>query len=270
MSNILFYKLNRFLLFVIFGLLSGVFLYVVLPVRYTASLSLAPAYFNGAVIEGAVKLNERLKNPEFYKVSVLEACRFNDDNVTPDDILKRLKTKVSKNTPLLRISYTEKSRDVSEKCLLAISAKLIAEANFAYDEHIDILNKEIHDYEKQVQDGELFLFKLKRRILEETHQHPPKLYDGYLKALVKQTVALSTIKNQLNKMEFFLVSSGTSPAGFSGDIKVVENSYGLMFLLLSGGFVGMICGLYYVFYSVNHKLRCEFLAVFRKFCKTIR
>lgn len=270
MSNSLLCKLNRFLLFVLFGLLSGIFLYALLPVRYTTSLNLAPAYFNGAVIEGAVKLSERLKNPEFYTVSVLQACRFNDDKVTPDDMLKRVKTKVSKNTPLLRISYTNKSRDVSEKCLLALSAKLITEANSAYDEHIDVLNKQIHDYVKQVQDCELFLFKLKRRILEETHQHPPKLYNGYLNALVKQTVALSAIKHEMNKMEYYRVSSGTSPAGLSGDVKVVENSYGLVFLLVSGGSFGMICGLYYVFYSVNHKFRWSFSAAFRKFCKTIR
>ncbi len=100
--------------------LAGLATAFLLPVKYQARTSFQMAMVANTPIETPAILLEKLKQPLFYSDKTLKICGLNETDSAREHLIKALNPTVSKNVPIVTISYKAESTEQAKNCLTRV------------------------------------------------------------------------------------------------------------------------------------------------------
>lgn len=233
------------------GLLISIGLYAIQPPRYDAVVYIEPAIFNGNIVEGVGKLYEQLKMAGFYTDEILKSCGLGINSESRSILLKRVKPRITRNSPLLRIGYSHQSRNVAVACISTIAEKIISETNSGYYKRIDILEKELQDVNSKISSIEYFRKSLEAKIISGSNGYTPAQLGGYLNALNIGNNRWVYLRERRVEMSYILTPPASAPAALAEPVSVGENSYKLSFLMISGLLAGVFGGFVFSIFRLS-------------------
>lgn len=100
--------------------LAGLVTAFLLPVKSQARTSFQMAMVANMPIEAPATLLEKLKQPLFYSGKTLKICGLNETDTARENLIKALNPTISKNVPIVTITYKAQSTEQAKDCLARV------------------------------------------------------------------------------------------------------------------------------------------------------
>lgn len=100
--------------------LAGLVTAFLLPVKYQARTSFQMAMVANMPIKAPATLLEKLKQPLFYSGKTLKICGLNETDTARENLIKALNPTISKNVPIVTITYKAQSTEQAKDCLARV------------------------------------------------------------------------------------------------------------------------------------------------------
>jgi uncharacterized protein involved in exopolysaccharide biosynthesis len=124
---------KQLLVCIIIGFLLGVSYFLIAPYKYQATAFIQVAKVAGIDVETPISVVQKLKMPMYYSKNTLIACNFIESNNISINFATRLNPNIVKNSPIISITFVEKSTEDATKCLesvfndIRINQKILSE-----------------------------------------------------------------------------------------------------------------------------------------------
>jgi len=102
------------------GLVLGVVVSFVLPVKYQASSLIESARVAGQNVEEVSRLVEKLRSPTYYSMATLEACQALDKPNPADFVARSLNPSVGRQSTFVSVTFQANSPSAAAACLQSV------------------------------------------------------------------------------------------------------------------------------------------------------
>ena len=104
----------------VLGVVAGLVLSFVLPVKFEASGSIEPARVAGEPVEEVDQLAEKMRSPTYYDRQTLEVCELLDKLNPAAQLAKDLSPSVGRQSAFVAVKFQSSSPDLAKQCLQAV------------------------------------------------------------------------------------------------------------------------------------------------------
>ena len=132
----------------------GVGYALISPSIYQATANIQVAKVAGSDVETPNVLVEKLKMPMYYTQSTFTACNVMDRSEPGDAIAKGIKPTLSKNTPIISITYKEKSTEDAKKCLEGVLSDIRTNQNILAKPILETKNNQLANLKQKLESAE--------------------------------------------------------------------------------------------------------------------
>ena len=135
----------------------GVGYALISPSIYKATANIQVAKVAGSDVETPSILVEKLKMPMYYTQSTFTACNVMEREEPGDAIAKGLKPTLSKNAPIISITYKEKSTEDAKKCLEGVLNDIPTNQNILAKPILESRNNQLANLKQKLESAEKIL-----------------------------------------------------------------------------------------------------------------
>jgi uncharacterized protein involved in exopolysaccharide biosynthesis len=132
----------------------GVGYALISPSIYQATANIQVSKVAGSDVETPSVLIEKLKMPMYYTQSTFTACNVMDRSEPGDAIAKGIKPTLSKNTPIISITYKEKSTEDAKKCLEGVLSDIRTNQNILAKPILETKNNQLANLKQKLESAE--------------------------------------------------------------------------------------------------------------------
>jgi uncharacterized protein involved in exopolysaccharide biosynthesis len=132
----------------------GVGYALISPSIYQATANIQVAKVAGSDVETPSVLVEKLKMPMYYTQSTFTACNVVERAEPGDAIAKGLKPTLSKNAPIISITYKEKSTEDAKKCLEGVLNDIRTNQNILAKPILETRNNQLANLKQKLESAE--------------------------------------------------------------------------------------------------------------------
>jgi uncharacterized protein involved in exopolysaccharide biosynthesis len=132
----------------------GVGYALISPSIYQATANIQVAKVAGSDVETPSVLVEKLKMPMYYTQSTFTACNVVERADPGDAIAKGLKPTLSKNAPIISITYKEKSTEDAKKCLEGVLNDIRTNQNILAKPMLEARNNQLANLKQKLESAE--------------------------------------------------------------------------------------------------------------------
>lgn len=132
----------------------GVGYALISPSIYQATANIQVAKVAGSDLETPSALVEKLKMPMYYTQSTFIACNVVERAEPGDAIAKGLKPTLSKNAPIISITYKEKSTEDAKKCLEGVLNDIRINQNILAKPILETRNNHLANLQQKLESAE--------------------------------------------------------------------------------------------------------------------
>lgn len=144
------------------GLACAVAYLLITPKQYEAKALFQGAKVLGSELESSSQIIERLKIATFYDDDQLRVCEITAAEPGVD-LVKRINSRVLKNTDILQVSYEGRDNEIAASCLNAVMDRLIRHQGKLAAVSLDKAKRQLELTKAQLAKAEKFQFMLERR-----------------------------------------------------------------------------------------------------------
>jgi uncharacterized protein involved in exopolysaccharide biosynthesis len=227
----------------------GVGYALISPSIYQATANIQVSKVAGSDVETPSVLVEKLKMPMYYTQSTFTACNVMDRSEPGDAIAKGLKPTLSKNAPIISITYKEKSTEDAKKCLEGVLSDIRTNQNILAKPILETKNNQLANLKQKLESAEKIL-----KILSTKNPN----FDFSDSKFSASTLLLATtlnkenevkdLRTQIGDLEIALAEPQTKEASLTTPIHApsarVEPNRSRIVLL--GGIVGGVLAIAYL------------------------
>jgi LPS O-antigen subunit length determinant protein (WzzB/FepE family) len=132
----------------------GVGYALISPSIYEATANIQVAKVAGSDVETPSALVEKLKMPMYYTQSTFTACNLMERTEPGEAIAKKLNPTLSKNAPIIRITYKEKSTEDAKKCLEGVISDIRTNQNILAKPILETRNNQLDNLKQKLEFAE--------------------------------------------------------------------------------------------------------------------
>jgi hypothetical protein len=228
------------------GGLIGLGYAVIAPSKYQAIASIQVTKVAGIDVEAPSILIEKLKMPTYYSEKTYIACGAAGHIESGEFISNTLKPSLSKNTPIITISFVSASSEDAKKCLGAILDDVRANQS--------LLAKPFYESKG----NQLVSMKLKLEEAQNILKKMPKQNNGFdfsdskfsastllLATTLNKQNEIQDLRTQINDLEITMLEPQTKPAFFTTPIYAPKQKVSpkRTKIIIGGLIAGLIIGL---------------------------
>jgi uncharacterized protein involved in exopolysaccharide biosynthesis len=230
------------------GLLAAGYAFIT-PSKSQVSAYIQVAKVAGSEVEAPSLLLEKLKMPMYYSAESLSACNVMEMIESGEAIAKNLKPILSKNAPIISVSYIQESREVAQKCLESIFNDVRNNQNLLTKPIIESKRNQLTNLKQKLDATEKLIKILPKQSLNFDFSDTKFSASTLLLAttLIKEN-ELSYFRAQINDLEFSLMEPLTKEAFLITPIYVPKQkvSPNRTLILIGGVVSGLFLGLLFM------------------------
>ncbi len=222
------------------GGLLGLWYGNMMPPKYQATANIQVAKIAGADIETPSTLVEKLQMPMYFSNASHSACKVLDTIEPGEVIAKNIKPTLSKNTPIISISYKENSPEDAQKCLDSVLNDVRFNQNFLAKAILEGKKSQLINLKQKLDDSERVVKKLHNENLNfDISESKFSASVLLIASILNKENEIKDLRTQINDLEVALLEPQTRETYlitpiYASKQKVSPNRA----LILMGGLVG--------------------------------
>jgi LPS O-antigen subunit length determinant protein (WzzB/FepE family) len=222
----------------------GVGYALISPSIYQATANIQVSKVAGSDVETPSVLVEKLKMPMYYTQSTFTACNVMERAEPGDAIAKGLNPTLSKNAPIISITYKEKSTEDAKKCLEGVLNDIRTNQNELAKPVLEIRNNELSNLKQRLDTSE----KIIKLLSSEKNISPATTSTLLLATTLSKDNEVKDLRTQISDLEIALAEPQTKEAFLTTPIYApsarVEPKITMIVLL--GGIAGGVLAIAYL------------------------
>ncbi len=127
---------------------------LIAPAKFQATANIQVAKVAGVDVEAPATLVEKLKMPSYYSQKTYVACNVTDKIEPGEVIAKTLKPTLAKTSPIITISYREKSREDAQKCLESVLDDVRSNQSLLAKPMFEVKTNQLLNFKRKLESAE--------------------------------------------------------------------------------------------------------------------
>ena len=237
---------KRILFFIILGGVLGYLYGKFADPIYQGSVLISPAKVAGTLVIDPKILLTELNMNSFYSKETFLSCNPSDfkDGDSNYDMSNIIKTSITKDGVVLKLSIDSSNKEMIHSCLESISNDISASQKIITDSLIEMKKIELNFIESKLRLGDEF----RRQFISKRIKNS-KTDELYAIALIINTFDTRTLLDQINKIKIELSPSYTKVSGQILPVDIKRKSFpssklSVLLGLFLGGILGFFVGLF--------------------------
>jgi uncharacterized protein involved in exopolysaccharide biosynthesis len=132
----------------------GVGYALISPSKYLATAHMQVAKVAGSDVEAPNVLVEKLKMPTYYSQDTFTVCNLTEEEEPGVSIVNRLKPTLSRNAPIISITYKDKSTEDAKKCLEVVLNDIRSNQNILAKPILETRNNQLANLKQKLESAE--------------------------------------------------------------------------------------------------------------------
>jgi LPS O-antigen subunit length determinant protein (WzzB/FepE family) len=132
----------------------GVGYALISPSKYLAAAHIQVAKVAGSDVEAPNVLVEKLKMPMYYSQDTFTVCNLTEEKEPGVSIANRLKPTLSRNAPIISITYKDKSTEDAKKCLEGVLNDIRSNQNILAKPILETRNNQLANLKQKLESAE--------------------------------------------------------------------------------------------------------------------
>jgi len=124
------------------------------PSKYLAAAHIQVAKVAGSDVEAPNVLVEKLKMPMYYSQDTFTVCNLTEEKEPGVSIANRLKPTLSRNAPIISITYKDKSTEDAKKCLEGVLNDIRSNQNILAKPILETRNNQLANLKQKLESAE--------------------------------------------------------------------------------------------------------------------